>query len=44
MEVATGMMLRANVDSKVEGTLAVFGRDIPVTINISMKTEGRALK
>jgi hypothetical protein len=38
------MMLRANVDSKVEGTLAVFGRDIPVTINISMKTEGRALK
>jgi hypothetical protein len=31
-------------ESKITGTISSLGRDIPVTINISMKIEGRKLK
>jgi hypothetical protein len=41
METATGMLLSSKSESEITGTISSMGRDIPVTITISMKLEGR---
>jgi Family of unknown function (DUF6263) len=44
MEVATGMLLSSSSEAQITGTISSMGREIPVTISISMKVEGRKLK
>jgi Family of unknown function (DUF6263) len=41
METATGMLLSNTSESEITGTISSMGRDVPVTITISMKLEGR---
>jgi hypothetical protein len=43
MDVTTGMLLGCVSNSEIKGTISSLGRDIPVTINISMKIEGRKI-
>jgi hypothetical protein len=44
MQTATGMLVSANITANVEGTMQVMGRDIPVTIGMTVKMSGRPLK
>jgi hypothetical protein len=43
METTTGMLLSNTSDWKITGTISSMGRDVPVTINISIKIAGRKL-
>ena len=43
METTTGMLLGNTSESTITGTISSMGRDIPVTIKISMKIVGRKL-
>jgi hypothetical protein len=44
METTTGMLLHSTSESEITGTISSMGRDIPVTITISMKLEGHRVK
>ena len=44
VEVATGMLLTSTSESEITGTISSMGRDIPVTISISLKVAGRKLR
>jgi Family of unknown function (DUF6263) len=44
VEVATGMLLSSTSESDITGTISSMGRDIPVTIHISTKLEGRKVE
>jgi hypothetical protein len=44
MEVTSGMLLSSSSESEIKGMISSMGRDIPVTITISMKMEGRKVK
>ena len=39
MESKTGMVVNARITSSVEGTIQMLGRDIPITIESSIKME-----
>ena len=43
METMTGMLLSSTSESEITGTISSVGRDIPVTIMISIKIVGRKL-
>ena len=43
METMTGMLLSSTSESEITGTISSVGRDIPVTIKISIKIVGRKL-
>ena len=44
METATGMLLRSHIETKMSGTMTMMGRQIPVTIGITVKIEGDKIK
>jgi hypothetical protein len=44
IDIQTGMLLSNTIKAKVEGTLQIVGRDIPVTINNTVKMQGKRTK
>jgi hypothetical protein len=44
METATGMLLRSHIDSKISGSMTMMGRQIPVTIGITVKIQGEKVR
>jgi hypothetical protein len=41
MEIKTGMMISASVTAKIEGSIELMAKDIPVTIETSLKVDRR---
>jgi len=44
MDANTGMLLAATVSARLEGTLQLMGRDLPVKIRMEMKMVGKKVK
>jgi hypothetical protein len=44
METTTGMLLSSDINSSINGTMNMMGRDVPMTIRTSTKMQGRKLK
>ena len=40
METQTGMLINCRIKAKVEGTIHVLGREVPITIETSAKIKG----
>ena len=43
MEAKTGMLISCTIQTNAEGTIKMMGREIPVTINASVKMKGKRL-
>ena len=43
-ETKTGMLLKSRVSSKMEGTIEVMGREVPVTIRTLLSITGKKIK
>jgi hypothetical protein len=44
METKTGMLINCKITARVEGTIQVLGREIPVVIKTSVKMNGKKVK
>ena len=44
MEAKTGMMINSKISAKINGMVVMMGREVPVVMKTTVKTEGRKVK